>query len=113
VLNSSISISALGLFLIATLLVTITAYHYWNDFINIMARILILIVLAWILYQIIKRVISNASAQNPTHEAKPKSDEKMLQCANCGCHVPESDIKVINEKIICNNPECNKVTDGD
>ncbi len=78
-----------------------------------MTRILILLVLAWILYQIIKRVIANAKAQNPMQKAKPKSDERMLQCAECGCHVPESDTKVINDKIICNNPECNKVTHGD
>jgi hypothetical protein len=68
------------LFLIATLLVTITAYFYWKDFIKIMARILMLIVLAWVLYQIIKRVITNAKAQNPAQEAAPKPDEIMLQC---------------------------------
>jgi hypothetical protein len=101
------------LFLIATLLVTITAYFYWKDFIKIMARILMLIVLAWVLYQIIKRVITNAKAQNPAQEAAPKPDEIMLQCTKCGCHVPASDTKVINEKIVCINPECSKVTHGD
>ena len=78
-----------------------------------MARILILIVLAWILYQIIKRVIANAKAQHPTQETAQKTDEKMLQCTQCGCHVPESDTKVINQQIICNNPECSKVAHGD
>lgn len=78
-----------------------------------MLRILILIVLAWILYQIIKRVISNAKIQNPTQEATTKTDETMLQCAQCGCHVPASDTQLINEKIICNNPECSKVAHGD
>ena len=78
-----------------------------------MARVLILIVLAWILYLIIKRVISNAKAQNPAQEAAQKTDEIMLQCTQCGCHVPATDTKVINEKIICNNPECNKVSHGE
>ena len=83
-----------------------------------MARILILIVLAWILYQIIKRAISgNAKNQGPTQKNGQTSDknrdEKMLQCTRCGCHVPESDTKVINEQIICNNPECRKVAHGD
>ena len=83
-----------------------------------MARILVLIVLAWILYQIIKRAISgNAKNQGPTQKNGQTSDknrdEKMLQCTQCGCHVPESDTKVINEQIICNNPECSKVERGD
>lgn len=78
-----------------------------------MARVLILIVLAWILYQIIKRVIANTKAHNPTQEAATKTDEVMLQCTQCGCHVPVSDTQLINEKIICNNPECSKVTHGD
>ena len=78
-----------------------------------MARILILIVLAWILYQIIKRAIANVSANTRAQKTAQKIDEKMLQCTQCGCHVPESDTKVINEHIICNNPECSKVAHGD
>jgi formylmethanofuran dehydrogenase subunit E len=74
----------------------------------VMPRILILIVLGWILYQIIKRVIANAKARNPTDEQDTKVHEKMLQCTRCGCHVPESDTKLVNEKILCNNPECSK-----
>ena len=77
-----------------------------------MARILILIVLVWLLYQIIKRVIANAKAQDSTHNAQQNSDknpaEKMLQCEKCGCHVPESDTKIVNKQTICNNPECSK-----
>ena len=80
-----------------------------------MARIFILIVLAWIMYQIIKRVIANVRAQD-TSEAKQNSnkkpDEKMLQCTQCGCHVPETDTKTVNDKIICNNPDCSKLSDG-
>jgi formylmethanofuran dehydrogenase subunit E len=74
----------------------------------VMPRILILIVLGWILYQIIKRVIANAKAHNPTENQDKKVGEKMLQCTHCGCHVPESDTKLVNEKILCNNPECSK-----
>ena len=86
-----------------------------------MTRILILIVLAFILYQIIKRVIANAKAhdltknseQNADKNPDKKPDEKMLQCTQCGCHVPESHAKIVNEKIICNSPECNKIAHGD
>ena len=71
-----------------------------------MARILILIVLAWILYQIIKRVLANINAQNSTQKPEGKLDENILQCAQCGCHVPETDSQMINEQIVCSNPEC-------
>ena len=81
-----------------------------------MARIIILIVLAWILYQIIKRVIANAKSQN-TNKAEPNSDkkpdEKILQCTQCGCHVPQAETKIIKDKIICNNPDCDKIANGD
>lgn len=77
-----------------------------------MARIFILIVLAWIFYQIIKRLIAYAKAQDATQSTDKNLDEKMLQCTQCGCHVPESDTKVINHKIVCSNPECNKLTHG-
>ena len=80
-----------------------------------MARIFILIVLAWILYLIIKRIIANAKAQNSSKTEQndnKKPEEKMLQCTQCGCHVPESDTKIINDKIICNNPDCNKLSNG-
>ncbi len=78
-----------------------------------MTRVLILIVLAWILYQIIKRLIAYVKAQDATQNTDKHPDEKMLQCTQCGCHVPESDTKVINDNIVCNNPECNKITHGD
>ena len=81
-----------------------------------MARILILIVLAWILYQIIKRFIANAKVQDSeqtSQQPAPESlEQKIVECTQCGCHVPESDTKVVHEQIICNNPQCNKVIDG-
>ena len=83
-----------------------------------MARILILIVLGYILYLIIKRVLANAKnadeeAQESAKNPENNTDEKILQCTQCGCHVPESDTKLINEKIICNNPECSKIANDD
>jgi formylmethanofuran dehydrogenase subunit E len=82
-----------------------------------MTRILILIVLAWILYQIIKRVIAYAQAESAKQETRQNpaknQDEKVLQCTQCGCHVPESETKVVNQQIICSNPDCNKVTHAD
>lgn len=66
-----------------------------------MARIIILILLVWILYQIIKRVAANV---NDKTSLKP--EENFVKCANCGCHVPEAESQLINNKITCNNPEC-------
>ena len=69
-----------------------------------MARILLLIVLVWILYLIVKRFIANA---DPT-PAQSGSEEKFVQCSHCGCHVPMSESLIKNDKIYCNNPECQK-----
>jgi formylmethanofuran dehydrogenase subunit E len=78
-----------------------------------MARVLLLIVLIWILYQIIKRIAASA---NTKPSAKP--EEQFVLCAQCGCHVPMSESQIKNNKIICNNPECQNPTtqknqDGD
>ena len=72
-----------------------------------MARILILIILGWILYQVIKRMAASADSK-PNIKPEEKPEEKIVQCANCGCHVPESESIIKNNQIICNNPECLK-----
>ena len=68
-----------------------------------MVRILILIVLVWALYKIVKRIVASAKkAQKP--------ELKIVRCAHCGCHVPESESQIQNNKIVCNNPECQTIT---
>lgn len=67
-----------------------------------MARILLLIVLVWVLYRIVKRIAKNANPK-PTQSG---AEEKFVQCAHCGCHVPMSESLIKNNKIYCNNPEC-------
>lgn len=75
-----------------------------------MARILILIILVWLLYLIIKRVAASASARNnPEQKAEQKPEVNIVQCAQCGCHVPQNESQIKNDKIICNNPECQKI----
>jgi formylmethanofuran dehydrogenase subunit E len=70
-----------------------------------MPRILILIILIWIVYVVLKRFMAKASAQN-----KPKNDttptEKIVACHQCGLHVPESESRKINGETYCNNPAC-------
>ena len=81
-----------------------------------MARVLLLILLVWILYAVIKRIIAksefrNSASANKTDEAgtDEKSAEQIVQCSQCGLHVPESDSHIKNGLITCNNPECNRI----
>jgi hypothetical protein len=70
-----------------------------------MVRILILIILVWALYQIVKRILASASS-NTDANPEQKPEQKIVQCAYCGCHVPENESQIKNNKIVCNNPEC-------
>lgn len=81
-----------------------------------MVRVLLLILLVWILYAVIKRIIAksefrNSASANKTDEtgADEKSAEQIVQCSLCGLHVPESDSHIKNGLITCNNPECNRI----
>lgn len=79
-----------------------------------MLRIFILIVLAWVLYQIIKRMIASIHARDankPEQTSEQAPEQAIVQCAHCGCHVPTSESQIKNNKIICNNPECQTITD--
>ncbi|HSR02305.1 MAG TPA: PP0621 family protein [Methylophilaceae bacterium] len=71
-----------------------------------MPRILLLIVLLWIIYVLIKYFIKKAQSAN--EEAKDGSHaEKVIACVKCGMHVPESETHIIDGKVYCNNPNCN------
>jgi hypothetical protein len=70
------------------------------------ARILILIILVWLLVLIIKRVAASANAKPTPSSPEQKPEQKIVQCAHCGCHVPISESQMKDDKIICNNPEC-------
>ena len=73
-----------------------------------MARILILIILGFILVQILKRFVASSDANSSANTEKKTEakSEQMVQCANCGCHVPISESQHTNNQTICNNPEC-------
>lgn len=70
-----------------------------------MTRILLLIGLIWLLYVVIKRVIAASKTNDSTQHAH-KIEEKIVQCSQCGTHVPESESSIINNQFICNNPAC-------
>jgi|APFre7841882724_1041349.scaffolds.fasta_scaffold02670_6 uncharacterized protein len=67
-----------------------------------MTRIILLIILIWLLYQVVKRIAASA---NPKHK-QSGIEEKFVQCAHCGCHIPESESQIRNDKFYCCNPEC-------
>ena len=71
-----------------------------------MARILILIIIGFILVKILKRMIASADSKSSAKEKMPAAEEKMIQCAKCGCHVPISESRHENNQLTCNNPEC-------
>ena len=73
-----------------------------------MARFLILIILGFILVQILKRFAASTDPNSSTKMEKmtEAKSEQMVQCANCGCHVPISESQHKNNQTICNNPEC-------
>ena len=74
-----------------------------------MARVLLLIVLGWLIYVVIKRAFFNQNASNSTQQnTQPKPEQKMIQCAACGMHVPESESVKKDDLVLCNNPDCHK-----
>lgn len=70
-----------------------------------MARVLLLILLGWILYVVLKRIFITHTEKKA--QANEKPPEKIVQCARCGLHVPESESLLSNNLVTCTNPECN------
>lgn len=73
-----------------------------------MPRILLLIVLIWVLFQLVKRVIAISKPRPKNHQKKPV--ENFVKCARCGLHVPESESLLQDNQVICNNPNCSVTT---
>jgi formylmethanofuran dehydrogenase subunit E len=77
-----------------------------------MSRILLLIILLWILYVVIKRFMAKTRS-NKTSEKGGTRTEKIVACSQCGLHIPESESLVVNGMVYCNNPACNKQDQDD
>jgi hypothetical protein len=69
-----------------------------------MPRILLYILLGWVLYHVIKRVIAIVKP-TPKNTQKPPA-ENFVKCVQCGLHIPESESLIQDNQIICNNPKC-------
>ncbi len=72
-----------------------------------MPRILLLIVLVWLLYIVGKRFIAKIKTKQ-SNNANTSAEEKIVACSQCGVHIPESESQLIGDKVICNNPNCDK-----
>jgi formylmethanofuran dehydrogenase subunit E len=71
-----------------------------------MPRILILIALCWLVYLVIRRVTKQLNAK--TDSPIEKMADNMVQCAQCGVHIPETDSIQIDNKTVCKNQPCIK-----
>jgi len=80
-----------------------------------MARVLLLILLVWILYVVVKRIYLGSTENHANKKDKPaeKPSERIVQCWKCGLHVPESESHLTNNVVICNNSECNTISKHD
>lgn len=51
-------------------------------------RLLVIAAVVWLAYVLFKRWL--AEKQSPRRGEEPRSQERMVKCAYCGVHVPES-----------------------
>lgn len=70
-----------------------------------MARVFLLILLFWLLYVVVKRLLSNVNSTAKSNKEKVNS-ESIVRCNHCGLYIPEGESKTHNELIYCNNPDC-------
>lgn len=71
-----------------------------------MSRILLLILLIWVLYIVVKRFISKSTPMHTPKESDSET-EKIVACNQCGLHIPESESRLVGDLVVCNNPKCN------
>ena len=73
-----------------------------------MARILLLLVIALLIY-LVFRALFRSQVKKPPSEATPPSaeGEDMVACARCGVNVPRSETRELDGRRVCAaNPNC-------
>jgi len=73
-----------------------------------MARILLLLVIAFLVYMVIRALFRSQVKQDPPPaESKGVEGEEMVACARCGVNVPMSETREAEGRRICaSNPNC-------
>lgn len=64
-------------------------------------RLLIIFAALWLVVQVVRRALHPDRSRVP-HTAEP-NPQRMLPCAYCGVHVPESEAIKRADKIYCSN----------
>lgn len=72
-----------------------------------MPRILLLIILIWALYVIVKRFLSTSSTTPSPRETN--QTEKIVACHHCGLHIPESESHMVDDLTFCSNENCQQI----
>ena len=73
-----------------------------------MARILLLLVIAFILYLLFRRFFRSQTKDAPPPPAAPQAKaEDMVACTRCGVNLPRSEAREEAGRLVCqNNPHC-------
>lgn len=74
-----------------------------------MARILLLLFIAFLVYLLIKGMLraNRRKGEKPTPAATTPAGEDMVACARCGVNVPRSETREVDGRPVCAaNPNC-------
>ena len=74
-----------------------------------MARILLLIFIAFLIYLVIKGLLRSQKRKDapPMPTADTPAGEDMVACARCGVNVPRSETRELEGRRVCaSNPNC-------
>lgn len=74
-----------------------------------MARILLLLVIAFLIYLVFRALFRGQGKQDEAKPSAPTSaeGEDMVACARCGVNVPRSETREMDGRRVCaSNPNC-------
>ena len=75
-----------------------------------MSRILLLLLIAFLIYMVVRGYVRLNRAKKPPPAAPTTvSGEDMLACTRCGVNVPRSELTELDGRLVCAaNPNCPK-----
>lgn len=66
-----------------------------------MWRIVILAIIVWIAFKLVKRALLQQSSKSKDEEDTIASAENMVKCTHCGVHLPVSEALLANRLFYC------------